>query len=156
MESIFSTIFGAGFRKKTQTWHCSSQENYHEILVQSWNFDQNIGGGTDRLIYFPHCEVNSKLAFRLKKDKVLRVIKKPNFQIRVGETSRDIIYKQTCLHKIAPISWSPLFFWKMLVQIASIFHYCCICNSVIFAWDVARDSLSKHYVTDQPFMNETW
>ena len=44
-------------------------------------------------------------------------------------------------------------FWKILTQIASMFHYCCICSSVIFAREVALDLLLIHrvniYFTDQ-------
>ena len=156
---INSTILAAGFRKKnTNTIVQFTRKLSWKLLVQRWNFDQNIGGEADRLVYFPQCKVNSKLDFRLKEDKVSRVIKKPNFQMRVGETSRDIfISKLVCeVIRIAPVSWFSLFFWKILAQIASMFHYYSICNSVIFAREVARYSLSKHYFTDQPFMNETW
>ena len=129
-----------------------------ELLVQRWNFDQNIGGEADRLIYFPQCKVNSKLDFRLKKGKVSRVIKKPNWKARWRNVVGHI-YKQTCLRSdthwklLRTVSWFSLIFWKILAQIASTFHYCCVCNSVIFAWEVACDSPSKHYFTDQPFMS---
>ena len=71
--------------------------------------------------------------------------------MHVWETSRDIfISKQFVCEvnalKIALVSWFSLFFWKILTQIASMFHYFCVCGSVIFAREVARDLLVIHRV----------
>ena len=79
-----------------------------KLLVQRWNLDQNVGGEADRLIYFPQCKVNSKLDFRLKKGKVSRVIKKPNWKARWRNVVGHI-YKQTCLRSDAH--------WKLLLYL---------------------------------------
>ena len=79
-----------------------------KLLVQRWNFDQNIGGEADRLIYFPQCKVNSKLDFRLKKGKLSRVIKKPNWKARWRNVVGHI-YKQTCLRSDTH--------WKLLLYL---------------------------------------
>ena len=105
--------------------------------------------------------MNSKLDFRLKKDKVSRVIKKPNRNAH----SRNVtwhIHKQTiCLR--SETHWKLLlyldfrsFFWKILAQIASMFHYLCVCGSVIFAREVVRDLLMIHWVNIISQISLSW
>ena len=105
--------------------------------------------------------MNSKLDFRLKKDKVSGVIKKPNRNAH----SRNVtwhIHKQTiCLR--SETHWKLLlyldfrsFFWKILAQIASMFHYLCVCGSVIFAREVVRDLLMIHWVNIISQISLSW
>ena len=58
--------------------------------------------------------------------------------------------------KIALVSWFSLFFWKILAQIASMFHYFCIFGSVIFAREVASDLLVIHWVNIISQISLSW
>ena len=95
-----------------------------QAIVQSWNFHLYIGGEASKLINFSQCKTNSKLDFRLKKDKVSTVFKKQNWNARWRNIARHI-------HKAANLSakWHALkialcslifaLFSKTLAQIAS-------------------------------------
>ena len=95
--------------------------------------------------------MNSKLDFRLKKDKVSRVIKKPNHNARFREASRDtFISKQfvcevKCTEHCSCILIFALF-WKILAQMLQSYIIFCVCGSVIFAGEVASDLLMIHRV----------
>ena len=79
-----------------------------QAIVQSWNFDLYIGGEARKLINFSQCKTNYELDFRLKKDKVSTVFKKPNWKARWRNIARHI-HKQTCL-------WSDTH-WKLLLYL---------------------------------------
>ena len=79
-----------------------------QALLQSWNFELYIGGEASKLINFSQCKTNSELDFRLKKDKVSTVFKKPNWNTRWRNIARHI-HKQTCLRSDTR--------WKLLLYL---------------------------------------
>ena len=105
--------------------------------------------------------MNSKLDFRLKKDKVSRVIKKPNRNARFRETSRDTFISKQFVCEVKRIeNCSCILIFALFlenigpncfnVQLFLHLRLRDICKRSC-SW-FTRDSPGKHYFTDQPFM----
>ena len=88
-----------------------------QAILQSWNFELYIGGEASKLINFSQCKTNSELDFRLKKDKVSTVFKKPNWNARWRniawhiDKAASLSAKWHAL-KIALVAWFSLFFFE--------------------------------------------
>ena len=98
--------------------------------------------------------MNSKLDFRLKKDKVSRVIKKPNRNARLRNVTWHIHKQTICLR--SETHWKLLLYLDFWSFFFSIFHYFCICGSVIFAREVALDLLVIHRVKIISLISLSW
>ena len=101
VESIFSIILAAGFRKKLKhgnTVRVKIIFSLLRVVVQNWNFDLSAGNLTGKLINlgFPQLKTNSKPDFRGKRQGFDG--KKPNWNALWRNMSHDITgHKQTRL-----------------------------------------------------------
>ena len=123
-----------------------------QAIEQSWNVDPYIGGETSKLINFSQCKTNSELDFRLKKDKVSTVFKKPNWNARWRNIARHI-YKAANLSakwhalKIALVAWFSLFLflkhWPKLLQCSTIVAFALLAFAA--PWYLHEKSLVIHW-----------